>query len=211
MPLEHGSDAVVGLLLAGGQARRMGGGDKCLRALAGKTLLTRAIARAQPQVSHLLLNANGDPGRFESFGLPVVPDVIDGFAGPLAGVLSGLTWLSTEQPEIAWLATFPTDAPFFPADLVARMLAAATERATKVVCAASGGRSHPVFGLWHTSLKDDLERAMVGRGIRKIDAWTATHGLVEVSYDTDPVDPFFNANRPQDLESAARLLAQSTP
>ena len=91
------------------------------------------------------------------------------------------------------------------------MLAAATERATKVVCAASGGRSHPVFGLWHTSLKDDLERAMVGRGIRKIDAWTATHDLVEVSYDTDPVDPFFNANRPQDLESAARLLAQSTP
>ena len=83
MPLEHGSNAVVGLLLAGGQARRMGGGDKCLRALAGKTLLTRAIARAQPQVSHLLLNANGDPGRFESFGLPVVPDVIDGFAGPV--------------------------------------------------------------------------------------------------------------------------------
>jgi molybdopterin-guanine dinucleotide biosynthesis protein A len=208
MPVESGGEGVVGLLLAGGQARRMGGGDKCLRTLAGETLLARAIARARSQVSHLLLNANGGPGRFASYGLTVVPDVIDGFAGPLAGVLSGLTWLSARQSETAWLATFPTDAPFFPLDLVSRMRAVATEQGAKVVCAASGGRSHPVFGLWHGSLKDDLERAMVDEGTRKIDAWTATHGLIEVGYDCEPIDPFFNANRPEDLESAALLLAE---
>ena len=207
MPRKQGGEDVVGLLLAGGQARRMGGGDKCLRSLAGETLLARVISRASSQVSHLLLNANGDPNRFADFGLEIVPDVIDGFAGPLAGVLSGLTWLSMQQPKTTWLATFPTDAPFFPMDLVSRMLEAADAHDANVVCAASAGRTHPVFGLWHQSLEDDLEHAMRDQGIRKIDAWTATHRLVEVDYNADPVDPFFNANRPEDLEMAAQWLA----
>ncbi len=185
----------------------MGGGDKCLRKLAGVTLLERAIERARPQVGHLLLNANGDPMRFADFGLEVVPDVIPGFAGPLAGVLSGMMWMATHRPAGRWLATFATDAPFFPRDLVARMYAAADDGDADTVCATSAGRVHPVFGLWGVSLREDLERAM-REGIRKIDAWTARHKLVEVDYPADPFDPFFNANRPEDIETAARRLSE---
>ena len=208
MPAEGIGVDVVGLLLAGGQARRMGGGDKCLRDLGGETLLARAIARAAPQVSQLLLNANGDPDRFADYGLTVITDVIDGFAGPLAGVLSGMTWLARHRPQAPWLATFPTDAPFFPTDLVARMQTAVADGRAQLCCATSGGRSHPVFALWRVDLKDDLERAMVHDGVRKIDAWTATHDLVEVEYGSDPIDPFFNANRPADLETAAGWLTK---
>ena len=208
MPADGDNADVVGLLLAGGQARRMGGGDKCLRDLGGQTLLARAIARARPQVGELLLNANGDPDRFAEYGLTVVADVIDGFAGPLAGVLSGMTWLAQHSPQTSWLATFPTDAPFFPTDLVARMLAAAADGRARICCATSNGQAHPVFALWRVELRDDLERAMVRDGIRKIDAWTATHKLVEVAYGIDPIDPFFNANRPDDLETAAGWLSE---
>ena len=208
MPVEGAGADVVGLLLAGGQARRMGGGDKCLRDLGGETLLARAIARAEPQVSKLLLNANGDPNRFADYGLTVIADVIDGFAGPLAGVLSGMTWLAQHHPQTRWLATFPTDAPFFPTDLVAGMLSAVAGKRAQLCCATSDGRSHPVFALWPVDLKDDLERAMIHDGVRKIDAWTATHKLVEVEYGSDPIDPFFNANRPADLETAAGWLTE---
>ena len=182
MPPEPAPADTVGLLLAGGRARRMGGGDKCLRTLAGATLLERAIDRARPQVGHLLLNANGDPARFADFGLEVVADVIEGFAGPLAGVLSGMAWMARHRPAGRWLATFATDAPFFPRDLVARMRRAAEEGDADAVRAASAGRAHPVFGLWRVSLRGDLERAM-GAGVRKIDAWTARHRLVDLVPD----------------------------
>lgn len=206
MPPEPAPADTVGLLLAGGRARRMGGGDKCLRTLAGATLLERAIDRARPQVGHLLLNANGDPARFAGFGLEVVADVIEGFAGPLAGVLSGMAWTARHRPAARWLATFATDAPFFPLDLVARMRRAAEEGDADAARAASAGRAHPVFGLWRVSLRGDLERAM-DAGVRKIDAWTARHRLAEIDYAAEPFDPFFNANRPEDLATAARWLA----
>ncbi|MFQ6018748.1 MAG: molybdenum cofactor guanylyltransferase MobA, partial [Kiloniellaceae bacterium] len=151
---------VAGVLLAGGRSRRMGGGDKCLRALAGKPVLAHVVARAKPQVGPLLLNANGDPARFADFGLPVAADVVAGFAGPLAGVLTGLEWAAQHAPACAYLASFACDAPFLPVDLVARLVSAVEAEGADLACAASGGRSHPVFGLWPVRLKDDLRRAM---------------------------------------------------
>jgi molybdopterin-guanine dinucleotide biosynthesis protein A len=208
------TDSVAGVLMAGGQSRRMGGGDKCLRALAGKPILAHVIDRVRPQVGPLVLNANGDPARFATFGLPVVADVVGDFAGPLAGVLTGLEWAADRDPESdspgAWLASFATDAPFLPADLVARLLAAVVAGGADLACAASQGRDHPVFGLWPLRLRHDLRRAMVAEGLRKVDLWTARFKLVSVDFPlvetpAGPLDPFFNANRPEDLAEAERL------
>jgi molybdopterin-guanine dinucleotide biosynthesis protein A len=197
-------DGVVGVLLAGGQARRMGGGDKSLRPLGGRTILEHVIARARPQVAALVLNANGDPARFARFGLPVAADVIEGFAGPLAGVLTGMDWARANRPDCGWIATIATDTPFFPHDLVPGMRRAA--KGADLACASSRGRTHPVFGLWPVRLADELRRAMVEEEIRKVDIWTARYRLVEVDFPAEPFDPFFNANRPEDLAEAERLL-----
>ncbi|MDP6786722.1 MAG: molybdenum cofactor guanylyltransferase MobA [Rhodospirillales bacterium] len=199
----------VGVVLAGGLARRMGGGDKCLLELAGRPLMAHVIERAQPQVARLILNANGDPGRFRAFGLPVVADVVEGFAGPLAGVLTGLEWMRRNAPATAWMATFTGDAPFLARDLVARLAQAVDENSADIACAASGGRAHPVFGLWPVRLANDLRRALVDEGVRKIDAWTARHHIVHVDFSRRAGDPFFNVNRRQDLAEAERLLAKT--
>ena len=198
---------LVGLLLAGGQSRRMGGGDKALRELAGVPLLAHVIERLRPQVEALVLNANGDPARFAGFGLPVVADGVPGFAGPLAGVLAGLDWAAAHRPDCPHVLSVATDAPFLPRDLAARLVAAMSEAGADLACAASGGRAHPVFGLWPVRLREDLRRAVAAQGVRKVDQWTARHRLVTVDFADQPVDPFFNANRPEDLEAAARLLA----
>ena len=200
---------IAGVLLAGGLSRRMGGGDKCLRLLHGQTILARVIERVAPQVGPLLINANGDKARFAAFGLPVRSDVVEGFAGPLAGVLTGMLWARACKPEPTWLASFATDAPFLPRDLVARLRAALATGAADIASAKSGGRSHPVFALWPLALVEDLRRALVEEGIRKVDAWTARHRLVEVEFANQPVDPFFNTNRPEDLEEAEALLART--
>ncbi len=197
---------VIGLLLAGGLSRRMGGGDKTLNRLAGRTILERVIDTARPQVDHLILNANGDPARFAAFGLPVVADVVEGYPGPLAGVLTGLDWARLHAPHARWLVTFASDAPFLPGDLVARLIGAVERDGADLACARSDGRHHPVQGLWPVALADDLRRAVVEEGVRKVDAWTARYRLAVADFSTDPVDPFFNANRPEDLEEAERLL-----
>jgi len=197
---------VVGLLLAGGQSLRMGGGDKALRLLGGIALLDRVIERLRPQVDDMVLNANGDPARFSMFGLPVVADSVPGFAGPLAGVLAGLDWAAARCPDCPFVASVATDAPFLPADLVARLAEELQETGADLACAASGGRAHPVFGLWPVRLRADLRHALVDEGIRKVDLFTARHSLVTVAFADQPVDPFFNANRPADLEAATALL-----
>jgi molybdopterin-guanine dinucleotide biosynthesis protein A len=197
---------VVGVILAGGQSRRMGGGDKCLRPLGSKTILQRVVDRARPQVQHLVLNANGDPGRFAAYGLPVIADGVSGFAGPLAGVLAGLDWALANAPSCAWVASFAGDAPFLPRDLVARMMSAVESAGAELACARSAGREHPVVGLWPVRLARDLRHALVVEDMRKVDAWTARHRLVAVDFGIDPVDPFFNANRPEDLAEAEKLL-----
>jgi molybdopterin-guanine dinucleotide biosynthesis protein A len=198
---------VLGVLLAGGLARRMGGGDKCLRALGGRPILEHVIERARPQVAALLLNANGEPTRFAGFGLPVAADVVEGFAGPLAGVLTGMTWARAKRPDLAWVATFATDTPFFPTDLVSRLIAAVEAEGADLACCASARRHHPVFGLWPIRLLEDLRAAMVEDDIRKVDVWTERHRLAVATFAADPFDPFFNANRPEDLAEAERLLA----
>jgi molybdopterin-guanine dinucleotide biosynthesis protein A len=197
---------VVGLLLAGGQSRRMGGGDKALRLLGGIPLLERVIERLRPQVDALVLNANGDPARFARFALPVAADSVPGFAGPLVGVLAGLDWAALQRPDCPYVVSVATDAPFLPVDLVARLAEGLDEAGADLSCAASGGRSHPVFGLWPVSLREDLRRAVSEEGIRKVDLWTSRHGLATVTFADEPVDPFFNTNRPEDLETAAALL-----
>ncbi len=196
----------IGVLLAGGLARRMGGGDKPLRLLGGRPLLDRVIERLRPQVAGLVLNANGDPARFASYRLPVVTDSVPGFAGPLAGILAGLDWTAENRPDCPMIASVATDAPFLPTDLVARMEQTLAAEGADLACAESSGQAHPVIGLWPVRLRDELRHAVVDEGIRKVDVWTARYKLAIVPFADQPVDPFFNANRPDDLEAAARLL-----
>jgi molybdopterin-guanine dinucleotide biosynthesis protein A len=202
---------VVGLLLAGGLARRMGGGDKCLKEVAGRTLLDLVIERALPQVDALVLNANGDPERFARPGLPVVADSVPGFAGPLAGVLAGLEWAAERRPGAEWVASVATDTPFFPDDLVRRLREAAEREGAEIAVAASGGRTHPVFALWPVRLASELRRALVEEGVRKIDLWTARFRATTVEFPTEPFDPFFNLNTPADVAEAERLVAAARP
>lgn len=204
-------EPVVGVLLAGGRARRMGGGDKCLLPLAGRPLLAHVIDRLRPQVSDLILNANGNPDRFASFGLAVVADPIEGFAGPLAGVLAGMRWAQARQPETRWIVTAATDTPFFPDHLVRQLVDATGGVYPSMALASSQGRTHPVFGLWPTALADDLAEALE-TGVRKVLDWTDRHAMVQASFA--PVrlggrmlDPFYNVNRPNDLTEADSLLA----
>jgi molybdopterin-guanine dinucleotide biosynthesis protein A len=197
---------LLGVLLAGGLSRRMGGGDKCLLPLAGTTILDHVIARMQPQADHLVINANCDPQRFARFGLPVAADAVSGFVGPLAGVLTGMRWAQTHLPGIADIVTVPTDGPFVPRDLVTRLTGARDDARAELAVASSGGRTNPVVGLWPVRLADDLERALTQEHISKVDVWTARYRIVEVSFSTDPVDPFFNANTAEELAEAERLI-----
>ena len=200
--------SIAGVLLAGGLARRMGGGDKSLRLLAGTPILGHVLARVRPQVGPLLLNVNGDPRRFNEFALPMAADVIEGHAGPLAGILTGMDWAAEHAPDCAWLASFATDAPFLPGDLVARLDGAIAAEGAEMACAASNGRSHPVFALWPIAQRAALRHALVEEDIRKIDAWTARYKVATVEFAATPHDPFFNANRPEDFAEAERLLAE---
>jgi molybdopterin-guanine dinucleotide biosynthesis protein A len=196
-----------GVLLAGGLARRMGGGDKPMRTIGGRTILERVIARVSPQCSGLILNANGDPARFASFGLQVVADDVPGFPGPLAGILAALDWTAANRPGVEWVLSVAGDCPFLPRDLVARLHDARERENARLAVAASGGQSHPVVGLWHVALRDDLRHALVVEDLRKIDRWTARYPLATVNWPVEPLDPFFNANTVEDIAEAERLAA----
>lgn len=200
-------ETTLGLVLAGGLARRMGGGDKPLRTVGGRTILQRVLGRFAPQCALVVLNANGDPARFADTGLEVVADDVPGFAGPLAGILAGLEWAARHRPDLPWVASVAADTPFIPPDLVARLHAARDAAGAPLACAASGGWTHPVNGLWPVALRDDLRHALVVEDERKIDRWTARHGVATAEWVVEPVDPFFNANAPDDLATAERLAA----
>ncbi|WP_424972384.1 molybdenum cofactor guanylyltransferase MobA [Dinoroseobacter sp. S76] len=198
------------VILAGGLATRMGGGDKSLRDLGGQPILAHVIQRLIPQAGSIALNANGDAARFADLGLPVIADSIEGFAGPLAGVLAGLDWAASEGAEA--LVSVAADTPFFPEDLVARLDAARAETGHPIAMAASpdGGRKsglgrHPTFGLWPVALRDDL-RAALTDGLRKVVLWTDRHGTATALFDTPGPDPFFNVNTPEDLKIARARL-----
>lgn len=200
-------EATLGVLLAGGLARRMGGGDKSLKRVGGRTILERIVARVGPQCDGLIVNANGDPSRFAFLGLPVVADTVSGHPGPLAGVLAALEYARAERPGVRHVISIATDCPFLPRDLAARLREAARRTGHPLACAVSGGQTHPVIGLFPVALVDDLRRALVEEDLRKIDRWTARHGCAEAEWPIDPVDPFFNANAPDDLAEAERLAA----
>ena len=198
----------LGLVLAGGLARRMGGGDKARIRIGGKTILERVLTRLTPQCSGVILNANGDLARFADTGLRVVADSIPDFAGPLAGILAGLDWAAANVPDIADIVSVPGDCPFLPRDLVERLSAARQAAGAPLACARSGEWRHPVVGLWAVALRDDLRKALVEEGLHKIEIWTARHGVALADWPTTPVDPFFNVNTPEDAAEAERIAAQ---
>ena len=195
------------VLLAGGLARRMGGGDKPMRRIGGRTILERVIARLKPQCGELILNANGDPARFAEFGLPVIADSVENFPGPLAGILAALDWTAANRPGVPFVLSAAADCPFLPRDLVARLDRERTEQDAQLAVASSGGQSHPVIGLWSVALRGELRHALVAEDVRKIDRWTARYKLATVSWPTTPLDPFFNANTMDDIAKADRLAA----
>jgi len=196
-----------GVLLAGGLARRMGGGDKPMRQIAGRTILDRVIARLESQCDGLILNANGDPTRFAAYGLPVIADTVKEFPGPLAGILAALAWAATNRPDVEFILSAAADCPFLPRDLVTRLHRARREQNAQLAVAASAGQSHPVIGLWSVALREDLRQALVVEDVRKIDRWTARYRLSTVTWPTEPLDPFFNANTVDDIAEADRLAA----
>jgi molybdenum cofactor guanylyltransferase len=207
-PLPLGEVAVtptLGVLLAGGLARRMGGGDKPLQRIGGRTILERVVERLRPQCKALILNANGDPARFAFTGIPVVPDDVPGFAGPLAGILAALDWTAANRPDVAWILSAAADCPFLPRDLVARLQQARIEQDAQLAVAASAEQTHPVIGLWSVALREELRHALVKEDIRKIDRWTARYKLATVTWPAEPLDPFFNANTMDDIAEAERL------
>jgi molybdopterin-guanine dinucleotide biosynthesis protein A len=194
-------------VLAGGLARRMGGGDKARIKVGGSTILQRVLACLGPQCSRIIINANGDPARFADTGLPVVADSVPDFAGPLAGILAGLDWAAARAPGTAWLVSVPGDCPFLPSDLVTRLHEARAASGVPLACARSGEWRHPVIGLWPVHLRDDLRHALIGENLHKIELWTARHGVAIANWPDAPVDPFFNVNAPDDAERAQSLAA----
>jgi molybdopterin-guanine dinucleotide biosynthesis protein A len=203
---------VTGVILAGGRSRRMGGGDKGLLELAGRPMMAHVVCRMRPQVGALIINANGNPSRFASLQLPVVPDTIGDFVGPLAGVLAGMRWASAHAPASSWIATAAGDAPLLPADLVDRMVRAVEARPASIALAQSHGELHPVIGLWPLALADDLEDQLRA-GVRKVLQWTGRHGTVAVPFPPTRVcgldiDPFFNANTPGELDQLRTMLGK---
>ncbi len=203
---------VAGVILAGGLARRMGGRPKALIELDGKPLAAHALERLAPQAGAVALNANADGERLAALGAPVIRDTVEGFAGPLAGVLAGMLWARKAAPEARWLVSVAVDTPFFPADLAARFIEVVTESDAQMAVAASNGRAHPVFGLWPIAMAEELQAALVKEGLRKIDLFTARYRLVQVDFGHGRDDPFFNINRPEDLQQAQRRIeAQLAP
>lgn len=204
---------ILGVILAGGQSTRMGGGDKCLLSLGGRPILARVIERLRPQVDGMALNANGDPARFDAFGLPVLPDSVTGFPGPLAGVLAGMDWAAREGADT--IVTAAADTPFFPDDLVRALRTATVAGNTRLAMAMTPGEDgrldrHPTFGLWPVDLRDDLRAALDG-GLRKVVAWTEPIGCARAVFHDRTPDPFFNVNTPEDLARAGALLAATHP
>ncbi len=194
----------AGVILAGGQARRMGGGDKGLLQLGGKSLIDRVMERLEPQVAEMAVNANGDPARFD-LRLPIIPDSIEDFPGPLAGVLAGMDWAAARGHE--HIVTAAADTPFFPCDLVPQLLLASEQAPVALAATPDGDRMarHPTFGLWPVDLRDDLREALEN-GVRKVVLWTDKHGTSLARFSAEPFDPFFNVNTPEDLAIAEGFL-----
>jgi len=200
----------LGLVLAGGLARRMGGGDKALIEIGGVSILDRVLACLSAQCTGIIINANGDPARFADTGVPVIPDNVPDYPGPLAGILAGLDWLAGQDNGVEWMVSVPGDCPFLPDDLVEKLHQARRKMGTGVplACARSGAWRHPTVGLWPLALRADLRKALVEEGLRKIEVLTARHSIAIADWPDQPIDPFFNVNTPEDAERATRIALQ---
>jgi len=198
----------LGLVLAGGKARRMGGGDKSQIEISGLPILDRVLTRLRPQCTAMLINANNDSKRFAQNGLPIVEDSVPDFAGPLAGILAGLDWTAQHARDIAWIVSVPSDCPFLPGDLVARLHQVRSENGAMLACAQSADRRHPVVGLWPVELREDLRKTITVEQVRKVDKWTARYPLAVASWSDFPVDPFFNVNTPEEAAETSRLAVR---
>jgi molybdenum cofactor guanylyltransferase len=201
------SDKIFGILLAGGLSRRMGGGDKGLKTIGGETILSRIIATIAPQCAGLVLNANGETARLTGLGFPIVPDDVPDFAGPLAGILAGLDWIAAHHPECTLAISIPTDTPFLPHDLVARLQEARSNAKADIAIATSGGSTHPVVALWPVAIRQDLRHALVDENIHKMGFFLDRHKTAQADWPIEPYDPFFNANEPDDIARAEKILA----
>jgi molybdopterin-guanine dinucleotide biosynthesis protein A len=199
----------LGLVLAGGRATRMGGGDKTLLKVGGATILQRVLARIRPHCTAIVLNANGDPSRFAAYKLPVVADEVPDFAGPLACILAGLEWAAREHPKIEWIASAPGDCPFLPPDLIPRLHEERLAEGKLLACARSGEWRHPVVALWPVALRIDLRRALFDEDLHKIELFTGRYGVAVAEWPDQPVDPFMNVNTPEDLAAAADIAARN--
>jgi len=202
----EGGKEILAVVLAGGLARRMGGGDKSLRLLGGRPILAHVIDRLLGQAGQILISANGDPARFGAFGLPVVPDSVAGFGGPLVGILSAMEWAKIKAPWVVDVLSVPADGPFLPRDLASRLIVGRAKARAVLARAGSAGRANPVVGLWPVSLAAELRHAVVMENIARVDSWTDRYRITTVMFDDVPIDPFFNANTPEDLIEAGRLL-----
>ena len=201
-PVPLHPDKPIGVLLAGGLARRMGGGDKTLKEIGHRPILDHVIARFAPQCAQLVLNINGPPERFARYGLPVVADTIPDHAGPLAGILAALDWVAQNYPECPTVASVAADSPFLPTDLVKRLEEARRAAKTPLACAQSAERIHPPFAVWPVSLRHALRDALLNGNMRRMDTFMANTGCAYASWDSTPYDPFFNTNHPEDLQKA---------
>jgi len=201
---------VPAIILAGGRATRLGGGDKALQPLGGRPLLAHVIDALKAQAAPLLLNANGDAARFATFGLPVVADEMADQPGPLAGILAGLDWVAAHYPAAGRMLSVSTDCPFLPADLAVRLGLALDQMQGDIALAESDGRLHPVIGLWSVGLRQDLRQALAVEGLRKVERFCERHHIARVAFDTGVGDPFFNVNTAADLAEAERRLASRT-
>ncbi|HYA79480.1 MAG TPA: molybdenum cofactor guanylyltransferase MobA [Methylocystis sp.] len=203
-------DETFGVILAGGLARRLGGVDKALIDIGGETILHRLVGRLAPQCAGIALNANGDASRFEGYALPVIPDGLAGYAGPLAGLLAGLDHVAATHPKIADVVTVPADTPFVPRDLVAKLRAARSHAQCRIAVAKSADRAHHAVALWPVALREDLRHALITVNLRQVSAFIARYDACVVEWPAAPLDPFFNVNEPSDIERAKQIatLAQ---
>ena len=194
----------------------MGGGDKCLIPIAGIPMLDFVFIRLKRQLNQIVINANGDPNRFAHMELPIVSDSVKGFPGPLAGILAGLLWIQENLESSNYLLTVASDTPFFPEDLKSNMLDESQKDSNAIVLASSGGKTHPVFGLWPTRITSDLKNWIDQNQSRKVMDFVNTHSNYLVEFDlvemgNEIIDPFFNVNAPDDIviaENYSKLLCE---
>jgi len=200
------------IVLAGGRSTRLGGGDKSLLTFGGRPLLLHVLNRLRPQAGTIAISANGDPSRFAQFGLPVLPDTIEGYLGPLAGLLAGMEW--AQAAGAVEIASVPTDSPFIPDDLIARLMTAAGPDRPAV--ATSDGKRHPVVGLWPVALAGRLRDFLRSGATYRVAAFAEACDAVLVDFPmivraSGAVDPFFNVNTPDDLSLAEKILEETQP